>query len=137
LAWRKFEQGKIALWNGNLPEAEMLFHHAIYLDGSWGKYFYFYAKTLVKLEKCRDAEKAIKEALKLEPLNVDYLTEAGSIYQVVGLPQRARKNFGEALRLQPSNIKAHEGMKELINNNGGFRDNILNPIKTFRKIIVK
>jgi tetratricopeptide (TPR) repeat protein len=137
LARRKFEQGKIALWNGKLPEAEMLFHHAVYLDGSWGKYFYFYAKTLVKLEKCRDAEKAIKEALKLEPLNVDYLTEAGSIYQVMGLPQRARKNFEEALRLQPSNKKAHEGMKGLTNDNGGFRDNILNPIKTFRKIIVK
>jgi curved DNA-binding protein CbpA len=137
VARRKFEQGKIAFWDGNLPEAESFFQNAIYLNGSEGKYFYFYAKTLVKLGKYRDAERAIKGALKTEPLNTDYLTEAGNIYDVMGFPQRARKNFDEALRLQPGNIKEHDSMMGSTNNDGGFRANIRGPIRAFKKMIVK
>lgn len=137
LARNEFEQGKIEFWNGNLPKAEMFLHNAVSLDDSCGKYFYFYAKTLLKLGKSRDAEKAVKEALKIEPLNTDYLTEAGHIYDVIGLSHAARENFDEALRLQPANIRAHEGMVGLKSNSSASRDHIYNPIKVFRKMIVK
>ncbi len=137
LARKEFEQGKIEFWNGNLPEAETFLHNAVSLDGSCGKYFYFYAKTLLKLGRSRDAEKAVKEALKIEPLNAEYLTEAGYIYDVMGLSHAARENFGDALRLQPANIKAHEGMMGLKSNSSVFRDHRYNPIKAFRKMIVK
>jgi len=139
LAHREFEQGKIEFWNGNLSEAEMFFQKAIYFNNSSAKYFYFYAKTLLKLGKIHEAERAIKKALNHDPLNSDYSVEAGCIYHALGLSYRARENFETALRLEPSNTRAHEGMMGLKGKkeSGGFRDNMYNPIKAFRRIIVK
>jgi curved DNA-binding protein CbpA len=139
LAHREFEQGKIEFWNANLSEATVFFQKAIYFNNSSAKYFYFYAKTLLKLGKIHEAEKAIKKALNLDPLNPDYSVEAGCIYHALGLSYRARENFETALRIEPSNAKAHEGMMGLKGKKegGGFRDNVYNPIKAFTKIIVK
>jgi len=79
LAHQEFESGKLEFWNGNFPEAERFLQKAVYLDNYSGKYFFFYAKTLLKLGKLQDAEKAIKKALNIDPLSADYLTEAGYI----------------------------------------------------------
>jgi curved DNA-binding protein CbpA len=138
LAHQQFEQGKIEFWNGNLSTAEMLFQRSVYFDKTSGKYFYFYAKTLLKLGKLQEAEKAIREALKLSPSTADYLVEAGYIYHAMNLSYRARENFEMALRIDPANIKAQEGISGLKSNNGmnGLRDSIYNPIKALKKTLV-
>jgi curved DNA-binding protein CbpA len=138
LAHQEFEQGKIEFWNGNLSTAAMLFQKSLYFDNSSGKYFYFFAKTLLKTSKLNEAEKAIKEAIRIDPSNADYFIEAGYIYQALNLFYRARENFETALKIDPSNIKAREAIAGLRSKNGtnGIRDSIYNPIKALKKTLV-
>jgi tetratricopeptide (TPR) repeat protein len=138
-AHQYFEQGKIEFWNGNFPEAEVLFQHALYICNSSAKYFFYYAKTLLNLGKCREAEKAIKNALKIDSSNSDYLTEAGYIYHALGLSNRAEENFETALGIQPSHAKALKGIIGIRGKrgSGNFDDTLFNPIKALRKIITR
>ena len=138
-AHQYFEQGKIEFWNGNFPEAEVLFQHALYLCNTSAKYFFYYAKTLLNLGKCREAEKAIKNALKIDSSNSDYLTEAGYIYHALGLSNRAEENFETALGIQPSHAKALKGIIGIRGKrgSGNFDDTLFNPIKALRKIITR
>jgi len=134
-----FEQGKIEFWNGNFPEAEVLFQHALYLWNSSAKYFYYYAKTLLKRGKFREAEKAIKNALKIDSSNSDYLTEAGYIYHALGLSNRAEETFETALGLQPSHAKALKGIIGIRGKkgSGNFDDTMFNPIRALKKMIAR
>lgn len=139
LAHQYFEQGKIEFWNSNYSDAEILFQHALYLCRTSAKYFYYYAKTLLKVEKFREAEKSIREALKLDPNNSDYLTEAGYIYHALGLSGRAEGNFEMALGFEPSHINAQKGIQGVksTRDNGNADEYIFNPVKAFRKIITR
>ncbi len=134
LAHQYFEQGKLEFWNGNFSEAEILFQHVLYLCNSSAKYFYYYAKTLLKLEKFREAEKAIRMALKLDSSNSDYLTEAGYIYHALGLSNRAEENFEMALDVDPSQMNARKGIQG-IRESGNSDETLFNPLKAFKKII--
>lgn len=137
LAHRYFEQGKIEFWNGNYSEAEILFQHTLYLCRNSAKYFYYYAKTLLKVHKFREAEKAIKEALNADPYNSDYLTEAGYIYHALGLSGRAEENFEMALGVEPSHTLAQKGIQG-IKNSRDYRcsdENFLNPVRVLKKIM--
>lgn len=138
-ALQEFEKGRVEFWNANLSAAEMFFRKSVSLDNSSGKYFYYYAKTLLRLGKLQNAEKTIREALRLDPSNADYLVEAGYIYQAMNLSSRARENFEMALRFEPTHIKAQESITELKrkNKNGGFMHSISNPIKALKKTIVR
>jgi|WetSurSiteA1Bulk_404760.scaffolds.fasta_scaffold00488_10 curved DNA-binding protein CbpA len=138
LAHQEFERGKIEFWNGNLTTAEILFQKSLYFDNSSGKYFYFYAKTLLKIGNLHEAEKAIKEAIRIDPSNADYLIEAGYIYQAMNLFYRARENFETVLKIDSSNIKAREGIAGLKSKIGinGIRDSIYSPIKALKKTLV-
>jgi tetratricopeptide (TPR) repeat protein len=136
LAHQYFEQGKMEFWNGNFSEAEILFQHVLYLCNSSAKYFYYYAKTLLKLEKFREAEKAIRMALKLDSSNSDYLTEAGYIYHALGLSNRAEENFEMALDVEPSHMKARRGI-EGIRESGNSDETLFNPMKALKKIIAR
>ncbi len=137
LAHQYFEQGKIEFWNGNYSEAEILFQHVLYLSNSSARYFYYYAKTLLKLGKFRDAEGAIRKALKLDSDNSDYLTEAGYIYHALGLSNRAEENFEMALGVEPSHVNALKGIKgiQAARENGNFDETIFHPVKRLKKMI--
>lgn len=138
LAQQYFEEGKIAFWNAHFSEAELLFQHALYLENSSAKYFYYYAKTLLKLGKFREAERAIKRALKMDPTNSDYLTEAGYIYHALGLSNRAAENFEMALEVEPSHNQARkgiQGLKEYRENGVADERLLFRPVRTLKKII--
>jgi Flp pilus assembly protein TadD len=139
LAHQYFEQGKIEFWNSNFTAAEILFQHALYLDNSLAKYFYYHAKSLLKLEKFREAEKAIRKALKLSPANSDFLTEAGYIYHALGLSARAEENFGLALGIEPSHAKARQGMQGIRDSRRNNRadEHLFSPAKVFKKILTR
>jgi tetratricopeptide (TPR) repeat protein len=132
-AHREFERGKLEFWNGNFLQAERFLQKALYLDAHSSKYYYFYAKTLLKLGKPQDAEKAIRKAINIDPSRPDYLTEAGCIYSALGLSHRARESFETALRFQPANIRAQEGIAGLKDKKSGgtIPQNIYNSIKAF------
>lgn len=113
IAAQKFEQGMIELKREKFSEAARLFSEATYYDGSIAKYHYYYGLSLSRLGKNREAEKAIGRALKIDPYNADYLSEAGNIYLSMGFPLRAKGNFEKALKAMPSNTKAKEGLAKI------------------------
>jgi tetratricopeptide (TPR) repeat protein len=109
----QFEEGRLAFWNGNFRKAEKIFRQIVSAKNQTGKYLYYYAMTLSKLKKYKEAEKAIMQAIKEDSSNPDYLLEAGCIYCSVGLIHKAKHCFMKVLQLQPSNKKAKESILSL------------------------
>jgi curved DNA-binding protein CbpA len=113
MALERFSQGLVELRRKRYSEAGRLFAEAAYLDGNVAKYHYYSGVALARQGKFKEAERAIQKALRADPFNPDYLAEVGHVYLALGFPLRARGNFEKALKLQPSNERAKEGMMAL------------------------
>ena len=107
----------------------MLLQNALDLHNTCARYFAFYARTLLKLGKLDEAEKAIRNALKYDSENSDYFVDAGDLYRAMGLSDKAGESYEMALKLQPSNIKAQKKMTE----DGAFLNQ--NPLRVFKKMM--
>lgn len=114
LAKLKFDEGKTEFARHNNAQALELFGQAVYLNSSIARYHYYYSLALSKLNRLKEAVKAIERALKIDSSNADYLAEAGHFYLKLGFSKRAKGNFEKALRLSPSHKRAEEGMKNLM-----------------------
>jgi len=115
LARLKFKEGIAALENQNIAQAMELFGQAAYLNSLMAEYHYYYGITLNKLNRLKEASRAIERALKIDHLNADYSSEVGHIYLNLGLPGRAKSSFEKALKLSPSLERAKEGIAILNN----------------------
>ena len=113
LAAERFAEGKIELANSNIAQAMELFGQAAYLNSSTAKYHYHYGLALIKLNRLKEASRAIERTLKIEPSNPDYLAENGHIYLKLNLSGRAKSNLEAALKISPSHKRAAEGMENL------------------------
>ncbi len=109
----RFEEGKAEFRKENYSEAFQLFGQAVYLDNAVAEYHYYYGLTLIRLKRFKEAERAISRALNYEPFNPNYLTEAGYIYIQLGFNQRARSSFEKAIKIDPSNNRAVEGLRNI------------------------
>ena len=109
----RFEEGKVEFRKENYSEAFQLFGQAVYLDNAAAEYHYYYGLTLVRLKRFKEAERAISRALNYEPSNPNYLTEAGYIYIQLGFNQRARSSFEKVIKIDPSNNRAVEGLRNI------------------------
>ena len=107
----KFQEGRVSLRKGLHEDAEMLFGQAVYFDSSVAEYHFSLGMAYVKQHKLREAEKAVSHALKIAPRNADYVAELGQIYQALGFKSRAKSTFEKAIKLDPANKKAQEGLK--------------------------
>ncbi|MDP2166925.1 MAG: DnaJ domain-containing protein [Thermodesulfovibrionales bacterium] len=112
-AAKKFEEAKGEMKRYRVPEALKLFAEAAYLDSSMSEYHFHYGIALGRLDRYREAERSIARALRGEPFNADYLAEAGHIFLNLDMPVRARGSFEKALKVQPSNARAKEGLAKL------------------------
>jgi curved DNA-binding protein CbpA len=110
IAKAKFEEGRIAFNNKLYSEAATLFGQAVYLDGSVPEYHFHLGLALKNDNKLHEAEASINNALKLEPFNAIYLAELGNIYLKLGLNLRAKTIFEKAIKFDPYNQKATEGL---------------------------
>ncbi|MEK6581967.1 MAG: DnaJ domain-containing protein [Nitrospirota bacterium] len=113
LAAERFAEGKIELAKSNIAQAMELFGQAAYLNSSTAKYHYHYGLALIKLNRLKEASRAIERTLKIEPSNPDYLAENGHIYLKLNLSGRAKSNLEAALKISPSHKRAAEGMENL------------------------
>lgn len=109
----RFEEGKAEFRKENYSEAFQLFGQAVYLDNTVAEYHYYYGLTLISLKRFKEAERAMSRALNFEPSNPNYLTEAGQIYIHLGFNQRARSSFEKAIKIDPSNNRAAEGLQNI------------------------
>ena len=69
--------------------------------------------ALAKEKKFREAQEAANKALKLDPLNANYMAEPGHIYLELGFPARAKTTFERAIQLDPTNKRSAEGLQKL------------------------
>ncbi|TNF55327.1 tetratricopeptide repeat protein, partial [bacterium] len=63
--------------------------------------------------KMKEAEKALKKAIELEPHNADYRVYLGIIYLRAGLKIRAAKCFTAALEWDPTNERAQNELENI------------------------
>lgn len=114
LAKKRFDEGKGFFIQKNYGQAAILFGQAVYLDNTVPDYYYYYGIALFQSKKIKDAEEAIKKALQLDPDNSRYIAELGHIYLQLGFKIRAKSTFEKALKFNPSNKRAAEGLKNII-----------------------
>ncbi len=115
IARLRFSEGKEAIKNKDFAHAAELFGQATYLDSSMPIYYFHMGLAYEKLEKFREAEKALRHALKLDPYNADYLAELGHVYLKLDLPLRAQTIFEKALKFDPSDERAIKGLQQVRN----------------------
>jgi curved DNA-binding protein CbpA len=107
----RFQDGRASFRKGLYDDAATLFGQAVYFDSSVAEYHYYLGMAYMKQRKLREAEKEVSEAARIAPRNADYMAELGHIYQELGFKSRARTHFEKAVKLDPSNRKAQEGIK--------------------------
>jgi curved DNA-binding protein CbpA len=112
LARQKFETGMNLLRSADHEQALTFFGQATNLDASIPAYHYYYGLELFRNKKLRDAEASMRRASRLDPYNAVYMAELGHIYLVLGFNTRAKNAFEKALKNDPSNQSAAEGLKK-------------------------
>lgn len=112
-AKQRFRDGKTAFWDKQFDAAARLFAAAIYFDQSVPTYHYFYGAALLALGSPKKAVQALNKADELNPLNADILAELGHAYLELDFSLRAKGYFNKALKLDPSNKRATEGIQML------------------------
>jgi curved DNA-binding protein CbpA len=115
LARAKFKEGKEAFRKRVYKEAAELFGQAVYLDSSVADYHFHFGLGLIKEKNWPEAERAISNALKIAPFNADYMAELGYIYLQLGFKLRAKNTFEKAIKSDPSNERAVEGLQKVRN----------------------
>lgn len=109
----KFREGQQFLSKKNYEQALIFLGQALYLDNSLPEYHFYYGIALNKNKKMKDAEQSIKKAIELDPYNAEYVAELGHIYLNLGFKTRARTTFEKALKYDPFNDRASEGIKAI------------------------
>jgi tetratricopeptide (TPR) repeat protein len=112
LARIRFLEGEEAFRKGDYAGAGGLFGQSAYLDGTVPAYHFNLGLTFGKTGKYHQAAKALTQAVKLEPFNVEYLVELGHIYLKLGFHLRAQSTFEKALKKDPANKSALKGLQE-------------------------
>lgn len=115
IARAKFKEGKEAFRKRAYKEAAELFGQAVYLDSSVADYHFHFGRGLIKEKNWPEAERAISNALKIAPFNADYIAELGYIYLQLGFKLRAKNTFEKAIKSDPSNERAAEGLQKVRN----------------------
>jgi tetratricopeptide (TPR) repeat protein len=106
----KFDQGIAEMTKKNYEDAAELFGQAGYMNNKEPEYCFYYGVALSRLGKFREAEREMRKAIKLDSMNAEYLAEIGHVYLELGFPLRAKGNFERALKIEPKNLRASEGI---------------------------
>jgi len=88
---------------------------AVYLDSTAPEYYFYLGLTLEKRKKLHEAAKIFNQAIRLDPVNTNYLAELGHIFLKLGFKLRAKSTFEKTLKINPHNERANEGLQMLEN----------------------
>ncbi len=113
LAMARFKEGMRFFAAGKYEQAATLLGQAVYLNDSDPEYHYCYAMSLFKNKKMKPAEESLRKASRLDPFNSKYIAELGHIYLELGFKARAKSTFDKALKFNPSDERALEGMRKI------------------------
>lgn len=112
-ASHRFEEGRLALKEARLNDAVQAFSEALYYVPAMHQFAFGLGVAQYRLGNYKEAETAYRKALSLDPLNPQYLAEAGHVFLALGYPVRARGNFEKALQYNPNEKRAIEGMRKI------------------------
>jgi len=112
MARQKFQAGLNSLNSGDHEQAMIFFGQATNLEASTPLYHYYYGLELFRNEKIRDSEASLRRASQLDPYNAVYVAELGHVYLALGFNIRAKNAFEKALKFDPSNQRASDGLKK-------------------------
>ncbi len=110
---RQFKKGIEEFKKGNFRESVECLKIATRLQPSNAKYWNYLSLSLTKTPGgLEEAEKALLEAIKIDPGNADYYVNLGLVHLKSGNKKKARDQFEKALKLNPNNIKAKKGLEK-------------------------
>lgn len=113
-AEEQFKKGVDEFKRANFQGAVDLFKEAAKINPKKAQYWSYLSLALSKIPNgLREAEDALLEAIKLEPLNGEHYANLGLLYLKTGLNKRAAGQFEKALKFDPGNIKAQKGLKQI------------------------
>jgi tetratricopeptide (TPR) repeat protein len=108
-----FEKGVEAFKKGHFGEAVDLFRSSAEMEPSNARYWSYLSLCLCKMPRMmKEAEKALLNAVRLEPDNAEHHVNLGLIYLKQGIDKKARTQFEKALRLDSKNIRAKKGLEK-------------------------
>ena len=108
-----FKKGVDEFKKSKFEDAVALFRQAVDIDSEKPQYWSYLSLSLSKVpHKMKEAEEALLKSIKLEPLNGEHYANLGSLYLEAGLHKRASGQFEKALKFDPGNVKAQEGLKQ-------------------------
>lgn len=110
----KFRLGTEKLKENDYETAVELFNAAIKINPKIAQYWSYLSLALSKIpNKLKEAEDALLETIKLEPMVGEHYANLGLLYIKEGLSKRASSQFEKALKFEPGNVKALKGLKKV------------------------
>ncbi|MBI4691191.1 MAG: DUF4388 domain-containing protein [Nitrospirae bacterium] len=110
----QFKKGVEEFKKGNLQAAADSFKGAIKINRDKAQYWSYLSLALSKIpNRLKEAEDALLETIKLEPMNGEHYANLGLLYLKSGLNKKAAGQFEKALRFDPGNVKAQKGRKQI------------------------
>jgi tetratricopeptide (TPR) repeat protein len=109
----RFRTGVAEFKKANFHAAVDNFRQAAELMPEYSRYWNYLSLAYSKMpEGLKEAEEALMEAIKLDPLNADLYSNMGLICMKAGLKTKAHAHFEKALQINPNNEKARKGFQQ-------------------------
>lgn len=113
-AEEEFKRGVEEFKKGSFEMAVEFFERAVKQSPDKAQYRSYLSLALSRLpNRMEEAEGAMLEAIKLDPMNGEHYANLGLLYLKAGLHKKAAGQFGKALKFDPGNIKAQKGLKQI------------------------
>ena len=107
-------KGSQLMREGKMAEAVECLKTAVDHDDDNARAHYFYAQVIGRISgKERDALRHVEKAVSLESENATMKAEAAMLAMAAGMRTRALRHAQQALRLDPTNVKALEIVNEV------------------------
>jgi curved DNA-binding protein CbpA len=107
-------KGVKAFKEGDMRAAYENFDMAVKHNANDAKAFHYLALAAIRIPSyARQAVQAIETAVQREPVNSQYLKDAGLICKRAGLVAKAERYLDEALKWDPDNIEIQNALAEL------------------------
>jgi curved DNA-binding protein CbpA len=114
IAHEQFAKGTAALQAGDLFAAVQALRWAVNLSPQNPRYHTWLGVALLRTKKrLHEAEEHCKTAIALDYNNAQYYVHLGQVYRTGHLPDKARKQFETALKLDPKHAAALKELREM------------------------
>ncbi|MCE5194528.1 MAG: DnaJ domain-containing protein [Nitrospiraceae bacterium] len=111
---KKFMLGTEKLKEDDYETAVELFNEAVKMNPKVAQYWSYLSLALSKIpNRLKEAEDALLETIKLEPMIGEHYANLGLLYAKEGLNKRAITQFEKALKFEAGNVKALKWLKKI------------------------